>query len=257
MNNQDTIIDSLVKLRKKSIVPDSNFSVACVIVDVFNRFHFGANIEFKDRTLGICAEGAAISSMIANFGYNIIKEVWIMGGDLITGCADSLVVPCGLCLQRLSELSNDSTIVKIISTNRKLQKKILLKKLLPYSFAFKNYMTLPSNKENNNLLAEILPTNNISRCIDILIKNSFSPDEKIKEAVILETVSGNFFYGSYFSTCCYKADIPALNAAIYNYLLSKETNMIKNVYYKTINSNFYLHPEFNKSLTNSQIIKVE
>ena len=81
MNDRQHITDILNNYRKKSIVPDSNFSVACVIEDNNHNLYPGANIEFIDRTIGICAEGAAISKMLSERGYQVIQNIWLMGGD--------------------------------------------------------------------------------------------------------------------------------------------------------------------------------
>ena len=257
MNTPETVINLLRKYQQKSIVPDSRYSVSCVLKDDDENIYAGANIEFKDRTLGICAEGAAISQMISQKGYRPIKEIWLMGQSRETSktAQDELLVPCGICLQRLAELSENDTKVHIVSPQGKTVAVFRFDDLLAYKNVFKDDFSL-----DKITLEEELCLTSVQTALKTLMARSFAPDEKKREAVILQTEKDNFAYGVYFSSCCYKADIPALNMAIYNFLLSTHASeRIVHVYYAAENSALYVHPEFSDLLKNSVIseIKVE
>lgn len=249
MENNNQLIDTLSKIRKRSIVPDSGFSVACVIKDESGDFYTGANIEFIDRTLGICAEGAAISKMLSEHGPRQIKKVYLMGGSNGSEDTEDLLVPCGICLQRLSELACPEAIVEVLDPKIHKKTKFYLKELLPHANTLRDYFPQHTNYQNQ------ITFDNIPRALQLLLEWNYSPDSKKKEAVILKTEKNHFFCGVYFSTCCYKADIHALNMAVYNFLLSDfKHERITNLFYTSNDPYFHIHPEFS-ILLHGAIIK--
>lgn len=255
MNYRQHITDILNNYRKKSIVPDSNFSVACVIEDNNHNLYPGANIEFIDRTLGICAEGAAISKMLSERGYQVIQNIWLMGGDAqpAADMPEDLLFPCGVCLQRLGELAAQDAKVNIISPVDNHITDFNLNDLLPHINKFADYFDL----KPYNVSGE-LDFNNIPSALKMLRARSFIPDHKKNESIILQTQANHFCYGVYFATCCYKADIAAINMAMYNYLLSEySAETISHVYYSAENSLLQIHPEFSKLLKDAVLTEIE
>ena len=92
----------------------------------------------------------------------------------------------------------------------------------------------------------------------MLRARSFIPDHKKNESIILQTQANHFCYGVYFATCCYKADITAINMAMYNYLLSEySAETISHVYYSAENSLLQIHPEFSKLLKDAVLTEIE
>ena len=255
MNHRQHITDILNAYRKKSIVPDSNFSVACVIEDTNRNLYPGANIEFIDRTLGICAEGAAICKMLAERGYQVIQNIWLMGGDAqpAADMPEDMLFPCGICLQRLGELAAKDAKVKIISPIDNHVTVFNLSDLLPHINKFTDYFDFKPYD-----LCDELDFNDIPSALQMLKARSFIPDRKKNEAVILQTQGNHFCYGVYFATCCYKADIPAINMAMYNYLLSDyAAEKISRVYYAAENSLLQIHPEFSKLLKDAVLTEIK
>ena len=254
MKREREIIELLRKYREKSIVPDSKYAVACVIEDVNRNIYPGANIEFNDRNLGICAEGAALSDMLTECGAQPIQNVWLTGGsiDAEDENPDELLVPCGICLQRFAELSSENMKINVVSPINEQVTSFSLQELLPHSNTFGDYIDLSPFFLHTDSISDDVPS-----VLRNLMHKSFVPDEKKNEAVILQTENNRFFYGVYFASCCYKADIHALNMAVYNFLLSDcSRERISHIYYATKNSVFYIHPEFSALLKDAVISEI-
>lgn len=125
-------MDNLIKLhqtalqyRKNSYSPYSKFSVGAVIVSETGNIYGGCNVENSSYPCGTCAEAGAISSMIAN-GDSKIKEIIIV--------ADSEnIIPCGNCLQKIAEFSDENTLVHSASLSG-INKTFKLSELLPHHF---------------------------------------------------------------------------------------------------------------------------
>ena len=60
-------------------------------------------------------------------GAHQIREI------LIIADSQQLITPCGACLQRISEFSNEQTIIHLADLSG-IQKSLLIKDLLPYKF---------------------------------------------------------------------------------------------------------------------------
>lgn len=188
--------------------------------------------------------------MLSENGYKQISEVWLTGG-----CGEdenSPLYPCGICLQRIAELGNDNTIIYSVSSSTKKVIKFHLKELLPYSNTFKDDIPLSETKIDFSTTS-----NDMYVILQILLKRNFAPDNKKKEAVILKTDKNHLIFGGYFSSCCYKADIHAINMAIYNFLLSeyKNENITDLFYYTSDQKGLFIHPEFQKIIKDAIITK--
>ena len=118
--------DLAIDAMRKAYVPYSKFKVGVSIKSVNNKFYVGCNVENAAYPQGICAEAGAIASMIAG-GCQLISEV------VVVSSGDRLIVPCGGCRQKLLEFSNLDTVVNL-ATIIKIEKKLLISELLPYSF---------------------------------------------------------------------------------------------------------------------------
>ncbi|MFN0262486.1 hypothetical protein ACKTEK_01280 [Tepidamorphus sp. 3E244] len=91
----------------------SKFPVVSCIVNQSGNKYFGVNIENVSFPAGICAESGALASMIADSGAARIQNVY-----LYTPNDGSNIVPCGVCLQRLSPYSNSETSVTCFAGDR-------------------------------------------------------------------------------------------------------------------------------------------
>lgn len=128
-------MDNLVKLhqlalqyREKAYSPYSKFSVGAVVISDSGNIYGGCNVENSSYPCGMCAEAGAISSMVAG-GDLKIKEIIIV--------ADTQnIVPCGNCLQKIAEFSDENTLVHSADLSG-INKTFRLFELLPYNFTFK------------------------------------------------------------------------------------------------------------------------
>ncbi len=113
--------------QKKAYAPYSLFAVGAAIEGISGNFYQGCNVENVSYPVGTCAEAGAISAMI-NGGDRKIKRI------LILGSGKNLITPCGACLQRIKEFSDDSTLILLADENG-IQKRLKITEMLPYGFA--------------------------------------------------------------------------------------------------------------------------
>jgi cytidine deaminase len=86
-------------------------------------------VENASYPCGTCAEAGAVSAMIAD-GEAIIKEILIIADT-------SRILPCGNCLQKIAEFSDDTTLVHSADLKGNI-KTFMLTELLPQSFGAKD-----------------------------------------------------------------------------------------------------------------------
>ena len=102
----DQLNEMLTKAKEvyeNAYAPYSNFAVGAVILTTEGQLYTGANVENACYSMGQCAEASAIGHLVAKQGLARIKKV------LIVVDAKVPVVPCGGCLQKLSEFSAKDT----------------------------------------------------------------------------------------------------------------------------------------------------
>ncbi|WP_100640935.1 cytidine deaminase [Alteromonas facilis] len=124
---QTALRDAALKVQENAYAPYSNFKVGAAILASNGKIYAGCNVENAAYPLGTCAEGGAISAMIAD-GATSINEVFIVGS------ADQACYPCGGCRQKLAEFSQPE--VKVTMQSHSGQYEILtVGELLPASFS--------------------------------------------------------------------------------------------------------------------------
>ncbi|WP_338957389.1 MULTISPECIES: cytidine deaminase [unclassified Spiroplasma] len=132
-------IDLLVLLKKAKVIqknayaPYSLFRVAAIVILKNSKEVLGVNVENAAYSVGICAERAALSQVIAQ-GY---KKEDIISLFLITD-SETVGSPCGMCRQFMIEIMPETCPVYISNKNEnndtKTICKILVKDLLPLAF---------------------------------------------------------------------------------------------------------------------------
>lgn len=121
-----TLIDEVIKVRKKAYTPYSHFKVGALVIDEKGNKHLGVNVENGSFGLTNCAERTAIFTGVTQ-GLEQIKTIVVVGDT--TGP----ISPCGACRQVISEFSDDDT--TIILANIKAEYKVFhLNDMLPYRF---------------------------------------------------------------------------------------------------------------------------
>ena len=113
-------------VRDKAYAPYSEFYVgACIRCDDDSLF-IGCNVENAAYPLSQCAEGSAITAMIAA-GYKKIKSIAVIGSG------NKLTPPCGGCRQKILEFAATDAKV-LLCDDHGLAKTITIGELLPVSF---------------------------------------------------------------------------------------------------------------------------
>ncbi len=94
------------------------------------RLFGGCNVENASYGATICAERAAVFSMVSAMGRREIEYV------VVATDADPLAVPCAACLQVLAEFSRPDTMV-YIADSEAVRHEYRFEELLPYPFTLK------------------------------------------------------------------------------------------------------------------------
>ncbi len=128
--NNKKLIEIAKKTRENAYAPYSNFKVGAALLTKTGNVYQGCNIENSSYGLTICAERVAISNAVSNGEKEFTKMAIV--GSFVEKQNESLLTPCGACMQIMSEFNPDlelillNTVGKIITIN--------LKELFPKPF---------------------------------------------------------------------------------------------------------------------------
>ncbi len=129
------IPDDIIKLAKEIIKNSyalySKYNVASIVKTDKGNVYWGVNIENASYGLTICAERVAIFNAVSH-GERKIKEIYIAVNN------EEPAIPCGACLQVLSEFGDDNTKIYSFSLTSNKIKHWTLKEIFPYRFSSKN-----------------------------------------------------------------------------------------------------------------------
>lgn len=126
MTLKSDLFEFALKSRENAYAPYSRFKVGASILAENGKIYSGTNVENISYPCGTCAEESAISAMIKD-GQRKIKEIAIVADS------QNLITPCGACLQRIFEFSDQNTVVHLADL-KGIQKSYLISELLPHSF---------------------------------------------------------------------------------------------------------------------------
>ena len=126
---KDALLEAARAVRENAHAPYSGFRVGAAIRSESGAIHIGCNVENAAFPEGICAEGGAITSMIAA-GDKTILEV------LVYAEAETPVAPCGGCRQKLAEFAGPDVIVKLAGPEG-IRAEMTIGDLLPATFKLK------------------------------------------------------------------------------------------------------------------------
>lgn len=124
MNNTQHLLKLALDARENAYAPYSKFKVGAAVLSSNGNFYTGCNVENIAFPESVCAETGAISQMVAG-GDKLIKEILII--------ADADISPCGGCLQRIKEFSDENTLVHMANLNG-IHKTLRIKEMLPIAF---------------------------------------------------------------------------------------------------------------------------
>lgn len=120
------LLEKAKKARLNAYAPYSNYKVGAAICAESGNMYASCNVENLSFPCGTCAEAGAIAAMVAG-GDEKIKAI------LIVAEAKELVYPCGACLQRIAEFSDDETLIYLADITG-IRKTHHIFNLLPYNF---------------------------------------------------------------------------------------------------------------------------
>jgi cytidine deaminase len=126
MASLDALFEAAKAVQSKAYAPYSRFKVGAAIMTPSGRIFAGCNVENAAYPVGACAEGGAISAMVAA-GETRIAAIVVMGEG------DALVTPCGGCRQRIREFAAPDTPIHVAGPEG-IRKSFTLDELLPFSF---------------------------------------------------------------------------------------------------------------------------
>ncbi|MEJ5154866.1 cytidine deaminase [Gluconobacter wancherniae] len=124
MNND--LVRAALEVQSRAYAPYSNFHVGAAL-RCEGTVYAGCNVENAAYPLGTCAEGGAISLMVASGGRRIEEIV-------IVGDGDQPCTPCGGCRQKLREFGLPDLKIHMINRQGDLLMTRTLVQLLPDAF---------------------------------------------------------------------------------------------------------------------------
>ena len=125
------IIRLAIQSRERAYVPYSNFSVGAALLTEEGEIFTGCNIENQSYPAGLCAERTAIFSAVAA-GHLHFQGIAVSGGAKGKEPKD-FCLPCGICLQVMSEFCGPEFPILIVKNEEEVQE-YQLKELLPHVF---------------------------------------------------------------------------------------------------------------------------
>ena len=120
------LFEKALLVRKNAYAPYSKFYVGVALRTVSGQIYTGCNVENVSYPCGTCAEAGAIAAMHAA-GEKLIKEI------LVVADGSDLIKPCGACLQRILEFSDENTKVLLADLSG-IKQELTMADLLPLSF---------------------------------------------------------------------------------------------------------------------------
>lgn len=118
------LLDAAIQAAKNSYSPYSGFSVGAAVLTPSGKIYAGANVENASYGATMCAERVAVFKAISE------GEDKILALAVYSSAAD-YAYPCGMCLQVLSEFSED---IPVVIAGNSGQKNFKLSELLPHRF---------------------------------------------------------------------------------------------------------------------------
>jgi cytidine deaminase, homotetrameric len=127
MDNNE-LIKMAHKAKEFAYSPYSNFKVGAALLTTNGKVFLGCNIENGSYGATNCAERTAIFKAISE-GYTNFEKIAIVSSS------GDFTMPCGICLQVMSEFMLDKDIV--LSNDNGDIKVLKVRDFLPHNFSFK------------------------------------------------------------------------------------------------------------------------
>ncbi|MFK7919000.1 MAG: cytidine deaminase [Ilumatobacter sp.] len=122
------LFEAACAARLRSYSPYSNYKVGAALRTTDGAVFAGCNVENAAYPEGVCAEGGAISMMVA--GTNGVPKI----AEIVTvTVGDTPGTPCGGCRQKIREFSNEATAIHATTVDGAMRT-VSMEQLLPDSF---------------------------------------------------------------------------------------------------------------------------
>ena len=121
-----SLIAAAIAAREFAYAPYSRFRVGAAVRTAGGTIHAGCNVENAAYPEGVCAEAAALTSMVMA-GEHRLSAV------AVVGAGEQLCTPCGGCRQKIREFGGADTRVLVCGPDG-LRREFTLGELLPESF---------------------------------------------------------------------------------------------------------------------------
>lgn len=128
--SDDELLAAARSVQRFAHVPYSHFPVGAAIRTVSGRVYVGCNVENAAYPEGVCAEGGAISAMVAGGDAAIDTIVTVCDGEMLS-------TPCGGCRQKIREFASADTVVRCAGSDGFVTQ-YSMAQLLPDSFGPEN-----------------------------------------------------------------------------------------------------------------------
>ncbi len=125
MNNED-LLAMAEKVMQRSYSPYSDFKVGAAILAKNGEVYTGTNVENVSFGMTVCAERNSVFTAIGKGDKEFVRLA------LVTE-AETMVPPCGACLQVLKEFADD---LEVIIKWKNGCQTVTLKELLPMAFDY-------------------------------------------------------------------------------------------------------------------------
>lgn len=121
----DLLVEEALEARRLAYAPYSNYRVGCAGLTASGEVFLGCNIENESYGVTLCAEVAMIASRTLSGGDSFIQVACLGGENQL-----DIAIPCGRCLQLLTEQDFETQILT-------LDGYIPLSEILPYQFEWR------------------------------------------------------------------------------------------------------------------------
>lgn len=127
---KEKLLEKAVAASETAYCPYSDFKVGAAIVSQNGKIYTGCNIENSSYGLTNCAERTAVFTAVAD-GARAFSALAVAGGK------DVPAVPCGACLQVLSEFCKPDMPVYLTTLSGSVSREMKFGDLMPSVFQLK------------------------------------------------------------------------------------------------------------------------
>ena len=123
-NTSDALKQAALQASAASYSPYSGYPVGAAVLTESGKIYQGTNVENASYGATMCAERVAVFKAVSEGARRILAIAVYSNGK-------KLPIPCGMCLQVLSEFAED---IPVLVSSADDEKRFALSELLPHRF---------------------------------------------------------------------------------------------------------------------------